>query len=273
MAITIFEKPDSRSSEVSRQGAAATLRFKVMGSSNEDDVRALVEATLPATYQGGKLMQYHVTAVWADGVLDNGEWDVDASYAPQGAVVNFSIGGATAHITQSKETVQRYSPGDDAPDFKGAIGVNNDSVEGVDIHVPKYEWSETHYRPAAEITPVYRAILFDVAEKPVNSDAFRGFEPGEVLFLGCEGSKRGSDQWELTYKFAASRNRADPDFVDDIGDITNVEKEGWDYLWIRYEDRKDTASHSLVKVPKAVYVERVYDKSDFADLEIGTDPL
>jgi len=36
-------------------------------------------------------------------------------------------------------------PGKTAPDFKGAIGVTHDNVEGVDIAVPVYSFSETHY--------------------------------------------------------------------------------------------------------------------------------
>ena len=48
-------------------------------------------------------------------------------------VLGLQAGGGTQHITQSIATIQKYAPpGKTAPDFKGAIGVTHDSVEGVD---------------------------------------------------------------------------------------------------------------------------------------------
>lgn len=59
---------------------------------------------------------------------------------------SFDTGGGAQHITQSLANVARYAPpGQTAPNFKGAIGVTADSVEGVDITVPVYHFAETHY--------------------------------------------------------------------------------------------------------------------------------
>jgi hypothetical protein len=77
------------------------------------------------------------------------------------SVFAFDTGGGTQHITHSRQTVASYAPpSQTAPDFKGAIGVTADSVEGVDITVPVYHFSETHYLDATLVTEPYKATLF-----------------------------------------------------------------------------------------------------------------
>jgi len=86
-----------------------------------------------------------------------------------------------------------------------------------------------------------------------------------VLFCGAGGSKRGEEDWEVTFKWAASPNKTDIK----IGGITVPSKEGWHYLWVRYRDKDDQAAKELVKDPVAAYVEQVYEYSDFSQLGIG----
>jgi len=81
--------------------------------------------------------------------------------------------------------------------------------------------------------------------------------------LGASGSKRGDDEWEITFRFAASPNVTGLT----VGDITGVDKKGWEYLWVRYSDAED--QKVLVKQPTAVYVEKVYESGSFAGLGIG----
>jgi hypothetical protein len=85
-----------------------------------------------------------------------------------------------------------------------------------------------------------------------------------VLFLGASGSKRGEEDWEITFRFAASPNVTDLT----VGDIENIDKKGWEYLWVRYTDAED--QNVLVQQPVAVYVEKVYELADFGALGIGT---
>ena len=78
------------------------------------------------------------------------------------------------------------------------------------------------------------------------------------------GAKRGSGDWEITFRFAASPNVTHLT----IGDITGVDKKGWEYLWVRYADSVDDTAKALVKKPIAAYVERVYEYGDFSLLGI-----
>ncbi|MBC7077795.1 MAG: hypothetical protein H5T92_05745 [Synergistales bacterium] len=87
-----------------------------------------------------------------------------------------------------------------------------------------------------------------------------------MLFLGASGSKRGEEDWEITFRFAASPNATGLT----VGEITGIAKKGWEYLWVRYADDVDDDAKVLVKRPIAVYVEQVYQYGDFSQLEIGT---
>jgi len=72
---------------------------------------------------------------------------------------------------------------------KRVVNGEGTGVEGVDITIPVYNFSETHYLPTLIVTPQYKADLFRLTGR-TNQAPFRGFQPGEVLFLGASGSLR-----------------------------------------------------------------------------------
>jgi len=100
----------------------------------------------------------------------------------------------------------------------------------------------------------------------VNNAPFKGCAAGECLFLGASGSKRGDGDWEIGFKFAASPNKTNLT----VGDITVPAKKGWEYLWVRYEDKEDANAKILVKRPLSAHVEKVYHDGDLSQLGIGT---
>ena len=260
MTIALIERYQSRGGDTGDERSSVELVYTAVGSNDDVAIRAAVGATLPATYLGLPLASYRLSP------LGNGNWDVVARYdsrEPKDSSYTFDTGGGTQHITQSLQTIaKKAKPGETAPDFKQAVGVTTDSVEGVDITVPVYNFTETHYIANAMVTGAYKLTLFALTGK-VNNATFKGFAAGEVLFLGASGSKRGDDEWEITFRFAASPNVTNLT----IGDITGVDKKGWEYLWVRYSDAED--QKVLVKQPTAVYVEKVYESGNFAGLGIG----
>jgi len=279
MPITCTENPDSRQYT---EGESAELTFTVRGTADEAAALSSLNATAPSIFNGLVRQPSTVEPVHIDATKSGGcIWTGTARYAPfenqepetGDSVFSFDTGGGTQHITQSRSTVNSYpAPGvPAAPDFKGAIGVTHDSVEGVDITIPIYTFSETHYLPASTVTNAYKGALFQLTGK-VNAGAFKGLAAGECLFLGASGSRRvpesdpsGGD-WEITFRFAGSPNVTGLM----VGDIGPIDKKGWEYLWLRYEDDEDAAATALVKRPVAAYVEQVYEAGDFAALGIGT---
>jgi len=267
MPVTVelhFEQVDESGSSPS-----AIRNYNVQGAASSAEARMAVLAEAPGTID---LYGTGVLFITRDSVriepASETLWSAEVRYGsvPQTneSTFSFDTGGGTQHITHSLATVARYAPsGKTAPDFKGAIGVTADSVEGVDIAVPVYQFAETHYLPDSAVTPAYKATLFWLTGK-VCSAAFKGFAAGECLFLGAAGSKRGHGDWEIGFRFAACPNVTNLT----IGDITGINKKGWEYLWVRYQDTEDTVAKALVKRAIAVYVEQVYPYGDLNGLGI-----
>ncbi|MEN6386560.1 MAG: hypothetical protein ABFD79_15385 [Phycisphaerales bacterium] len=157
---------------------------------------------------------------------------------------SFDTGGGTQKITQTIAPLQVHKYGDNAPDFQGAINVDDNSVNGIDIIVPVFNFSETRVVNKLNINTGFKLSIFNLVGK-VNAGDWHGFSAGEVLFAGASGSKSSRfGDWEITYKFAASPNKTNIT----IGSITGINKKGWEYLWVRYE--KSTDQNCLIQIPK-----------------------
>ena len=276
MPTSFTERYESRKITTDQAGAAESAEFVYVlrGVADENSARILAGSSTPSTY--GDLVRKSISLepVHVDTAnLGACIWEVTVQYGVKDepetgdpAVFSFDTGGGTQHITQSLGTIGSYAASGTAPDFKGAVGVTHDNVEGVDITVPVYSFSETHYLPDSQVTPAYKGTLFYLTGK-VNNASFRGLAAGECLFLGASGSQRGAgEDWEITFKFAGSPNRTGIT----VGPITGIAKKGWEYLWVRYADAEDAASNTLVKQPVAAYVEKVYEDGNFGSLGIGT---
>ncbi len=271
MAITCEEKYDSRTMI---DGQSAELTFVIRGTSDEVAALFALDAATSSTFHSMIRQPLEIEPIHIDE--DNDDdciWNGKAKYVPYiheddpetgESSFSFDTGGGTQHITQSLETVASYGlDGTTPPDFKGAINVTQDSVEGCDITVPVFNFSETHYISDDALD---RHALFLLTGKK-NTATFREFAAAECLFLGASGSKRGRhSDWEVFFKFAASLNRTNIT----VGEITGISKRGWDYLWTRYADSEDPVAHVTVKKPIGVYIEKVYEDGDLGDLGIGS---
>jgi hypothetical protein len=215
--------------------------------------------------------------------LGDNAWQVTVNYEKNGAedgaeplkrARSFDTTGGTQHITQACSVgsggtldFEKRFPSS-ATNMSGAIGVDGNGVNGVDIVVPQLQWQETYDVPNTYVTSAWIRGVSGVTGT-TNNASFRGFDAGEVLFMGCSGSQEWDDQkgkgpWSLSFRFVASKNVTGQT----IGGISGIEKKGHEYLWVRYED--SVTSNTLLKQPKAVYVSKVYKDSDFSLLGIGT---
>jgi hypothetical protein len=298
MAIVWVEDNASRSATIARIGRKAQSVYKkswkLFGSNDDLVIHADINATLTRDslfwdYPQNPNMRLQAESYSVEYLGDDA-WQLEVSYVKEGAedpeqpdplrrTRSFDTGGGTQHITQAQpvgsgETLDfenRYPSG--AANQSGAIGVDGDSVNGVDIVIPALTWTETYDVPHQFITADYIKNLSKVTGS-VNSATFRTFPAGEILFLGASGSQewdsdKGDGPWNLSYKFVQSPNAGSGKTLPalTIGSITGIEKDGHDYLWVRYED--SVQSNALIKQPKAVYVNKVYRRENFAQLGIG----
>lgn len=242
----------------------SVLPYKMFGSTDEDEVLDALAAALSDFY---RLMPLRKIS----GVehLGGGVWKADAEYYYDAGTdstpsFTFDTTSGTSHITQSLSTIAKYpASGITSPDFKGAIGVTKDAIEGVDIITPVYRWSEQFHFLATTVDNAFKATVFNLTGK-YNNNTFRGFDAYEVLFEGVRGQQRGTGLWELNFYFAASPNATGLT----VGSITGINKKGWEYLWVRYGEFADASV--LVRRPICVIIEQVYEPGDFSLLGIGT---
>jgi hypothetical protein len=296
MALTWIEDNGSRGATIARLGRKAQSvyrrSYKLFGSSDDIFVHDQINQTLTA---GGLFWQYPGAGdqvLQAESYtleyLGDDAWHLEVNYVKEGGADNpdepdplrrsrsFDTGGATTHITQAQGDPPERRYGVNAPDQKGAIGVDNDSVQGVDIVIPNLTWTETYDVPSTYVTTDYVKNLSRITGT-VNDAAFRGFAAREVLFLGASGSqdwdeKKGDGPWTLSFKFVANANAGSGATIPPltVGSIGNIQKDGHEYLWVRYEDNVE--NDSLIKEPKHVYVNKVYRDEDFSQLGIGGVP-
>jgi len=273
MPITFYEDYASRPGTTGNTGSSAELKYKVTGSSDALAINALVASSTSATYGALVRGDFTIEPMHVDTV-NPGQciWAVTVHYVPptspsasdsDPATFDFDTGGGTQHIMASIGTVGAYGTGSNVADNGNLIGVTNDNVEGVDVTVPMYSFSETHYLADSVVNDTYKGKLYALTGK-TNNATFRGCAVGECLFLGASGSKRSGEKWEITFKFAASPNKTGLT----IGAITGIAKKGWEYLWIRYAPTPLGTLKIMGKKPIAVYVEKVYDVGNFGDLGI-----
>lgn len=283
------EDNESRSASIVRLGKKAQSTYvkswKIFGSTNDVAVHTDVNSTLASglmywQYPGQPLNKLYVDHYELEYLGDDA-WQLKVTYIKDGAedsqnsqplkrTRSFDTSGGTAHKTQAEEET-RF--GENAPDMKKAIGVDADSVAGVDIVVPAFKWTETYDVPDAYVTDNYIKSLGTLTGT-VNQAAFRGFAAGEVLFVGASGShewdtQKGNGPWSLTFNFVQSSNAGSGETLPaiTIGDIEDIEKKGHEYLWVKYESAVNESN--AIKVPKFVYVNKVYRDGDFSQLGIG----
>jgi hypothetical protein len=188
----------------------------------------------------------------------------------------FDTTGNTLHITNSILTRGQYASGNRGIQYydrliNTSVSEKNEdgtpkahNVDGIDITVPCYIFSETYQKI---MTETYAKVLMELTGK-INCDWFKNFEKGEILFLGASGSRRNSaNVWEITYKFSVMPNKRN--FIFDEAHPANFDqialKEGWDYLWVNQETDPETKLPIITQVN----IEQVYEYGDFSRLEIS----
>lgn len=244
-------------------------KYWVRGTADELEARAAIEDFSPTIDDG--LIRQDIDIEPEDEDLWDARVTYDAGSLPKtgDAVFRFSTVGGRSRVTHSKATeIFPHAEVELPPDFRGAINVTDRGVDGVEIVIPTYAFDETHYLPEGLVTDQYRLTVMNLTGR-WNQAAFRGFQPGEVLFMGAEGARRvtpaGGTDWEIAFKFAVSPNAQDLA----VGGVTGISKPGWDYLWIRSRPSAQSGQHYVEQRTVAAYVERVYDPGDFNLLEIG----
>lgn len=250
---------------------SAEIEYIVTEVETEEEAIDEVREQAPEVYQNMTIQGYSVSERCGANA-----WRVSANYAyvqgentddaevEQESSFQFDTSGGTKHLTHSLATVSKASG---SPDYKQAINYDGNSVQGVDVTMPVFNFSETHYFKPSKVSTSFKKKIAEMTGK-VNSSSFKWYDKGEVLFLGASGSRTGTsrkDLWAITFKFAVSPNQSNLK----VGDLNIGKKEGWQYLWVRFANDVDSSKENLVSKPIGAYVEQVYEYANLRGLGIG----
>lgn len=258
----------------SRGGSLSELRrrFMVEDADDEQDVLDWATANTPTALEGlarsGFSMQENDELV--------GVYDVEVTYGstrlPPTVVdqvdYRFNFQATGAHVFQSLSTISATQDGGGtAPDFGGAINVVNDSggqrVEGLELPIPTETFTLTYTPANATIDSSYQLLVESLCGK-VNSATFKGRPAGSLMLVRCAGGAKNLSNWSIEFGFGYIANATSIP----VGGITVAAKDGLDLLWAYYESDTDATAKSLIRKPRAAYVERVFYRADLNTLGI-----
>lgn len=292
----VIETNNSRAATDAFEGSSGTLNYVIQIdaiNSSEDETAAMdfVKSESPTTFTAATGTEYNRQSITLSpddagcGIL---RFEVKYSQV-RPRQFSFQTGGGSEKIEYSRSTEHWYSRPEgtetgedqrdlaDTPDFHSAINVTKSSIEGISIKTAQFGFKITKSWAPEDIDGIYlRSLewLTTTVNNTPTTFSIDGidmeFLAGELLFEGADGQRASDGRYELTYSFAVSRNitPGDPDSWRNAGPLTITEKDGWDLIWIYSEETTDSATHTLVRTPIAAYVERVYKRTDFSDLEL-----
>lgn len=246
----------------------ATLYFKVTGTTSETEAIAAMRSdttTVPTTYNGCSLDSFRVS----DWMGVNG-FEIEAIYKRS------SGGGISSSSSLPDETVRlsgdlmpihvAYSKGyRDSSNTDYAYGHQIEpTADGVNaVGCDSYSATGT-----LVITSYFRTlsmanrIAIMAYLNHVNSNTFRGFAAGTLLFSHFEANEigDGSDAYvECEYVFSYQPNGT-ATFKGD-NDTLSVTKYGWEYAWGEYqmEESSGTTYRNVI----GAYAEKLFDTATF----------
>ena len=257
------------------KATSATRHFLVSGAENEE---AALKALQEHIYDK-KLNSYMKMALRSLTIMERqtpDAWKIDAAYTSSALGIggddeneepeestSYSMSSTTMHVVHSLKTVRKYAANrGTAKDYKGAISVRNGEAEGTDINFTTMQMTITHYFKKRQWSTRLRNKILAAGNR-INKRSFRGFEPGELLYLSATISPAtvGDKEYvQVDFSFAISPNDDDVELAGWEGG--NIKKEGWNFMWMDYGSNQNTAN----PVPKGVYIEQVYKSYDFTEL-------
>lgn len=196
--------------------------------------------------------------------------DEEEEAVENGPTDSFNTTGGREHITYGIERVTAAGPALSS-ELGAVINYDGDTVNGVDITIPRFGFTKTVKVPASLVTDTFVRTIHDLTGS-INDSPFGIFNPKEVLFLGAVGSRTFTnddieDEWEITYHFEGQKSRFGIQFNKGLPDAFDIfEKAGWDYIWVQYEDKEDEGQEKIIQKPIAAYVIKVYPSEFFGRL-------
>lgn len=260
---------------------SARLNYIVSGISSESadpgsSALAEVQKNAPAELDGAALSRISLVKSHGGGIFEvqaeyeQGVSDRSANRKIGDRFWSFDTTGGKEQVIHGTLINSQAAPGTGAPPDPGTLinwnGKHGDRfhVAGTPKIVPAMRESCMAVFRNSDMTGTFRRTVMELTGC-VNNEAFRSWEPGEVLFLGASSglpfkNAHGTLIIEVTFRFAVRANRK----MLEIGGVKLGPAEGWDVPWSIMAP--NTAGYSPAAI--GVYLSSIYEKGDFSALKI-----
>ncbi len=250
-----------------------SMDYIVIGATTKDEALDAVFTEAPKTYNGLSFAGVSFSG-YQDGALE-----ISAKYQASSSASNnngsqqdqfsWDISSNSQKIVKALGLVACKALDGDDDDYKTlAIGWNGRKgagckIEGTNILAGAMRESFTIYKKFSQINNTYKRLINSCYGK-VNSKGFKGWEAGEVLFVGVSsnGDTNRSAEIPLTFNFAIRENKKKVE----IANGTYASMEGWDTL-NPIMDSAPSDDQLFPKV-KAFLIHRVYYRTDLNKLGV-----
>ena len=246
------------------------VQYLVFGVTTEEEALTAVHGKAPAESKGLPLDSieidtretndtFRVNAIYREEEVDVGDSGGDDD--DETPTESFDCGGGTKHLLYSFGQKKVY--GD--KDAGGAIGWNGksgDDCEIAGVDVPTAQLRETYTKPmrVSKLTTSFKRKVAALVGK-VNSGSFKGWNAGEVMFLGMSYSTpaKKAKKVTVTFNFAIQPNESGVRIAG-----KSVTKKGFEYVWAI---SKTVASSGSPKLEvEGIYVDQVCEYASFSGL-------
>jgi hypothetical protein len=251
------------------------LKYFVIGDAPKKEVMLAVWNDAPAELDG-----LRKDSIRFEGYDDdrNAEFTVAYKKSSSGSTpdtdeeeeptVSFNCGGGTRHVTTAISQRMAHKDFFD-PGLNLANGINwngqyGDNCDFAGVDVPSADLQET-YTKVMNISSLTTAFRRKVAGLVgcVNANTFKGWEPGEVMFLGCSfsGVDRARESVTVSFNFSIKPNEKNVK----LGNIPLGDVAGWDYVWT-LKPKTIWSNNSVKTELEYAFVAQVAPRKDFSAL-------
>ncbi len=270
MKIKVYRLTDGEDEARDAQQVSTELSipFGVMGAATKEEAWVALYANVPRSYHGmifnGARSSGYKDDIWEFQAnykesSDGGSTD-DENAEP---TLSFDCSGGAKRV-QYAISQRRVYAAENAKDAGNAIGWNGKTgseleIAGVDIPTGQMRETYTKTMRMSALTTSFRRRINACVGK-VNSSMFKGWDPGEVMFLGMgfSGNLKGAEKIQVSFNFQIQPNEEKAE----INGIDCGKVLGFEYIWCIPKAAR--GSESLAKVDlEAVYVAKVVYATDF----------
>ena len=276
---TVSEAYEAHTKKIDASGnlISAQIIYVVVAAQNEDEALQQVLETAEKKINNIPLQSieidrkdnentFHVSANY-EMSSSGGSGDRNNGYTEEDdQTVSFDCSGGTKHVTRAYQQKRVY--GGNFDDANCGIGWNgktgsDSNFAGVDIPTAdmRLTYTKVLSRSKAFSTDYQRNVASVVGN--INNAPFKGWQTGEVMFLGCSYStpEKSRDKITVTFNFRIQQNEKNAS----ISGIPIGKKYGFDYIWVRSGTVVNSSSLPENKI-ESIYLSRVCEFADFRKL-------